>query len=266
MNHIDFLKIYAEKLNYFRYSKRTIETYTHYTSKFLQSVGKYPQHLTGADFQNYLNKYPFSSEAQQNQIINAIKFLYDKVLERKYGKVDFTRPRRAHHLPKVIDREYLVKQITAIQNLKHKAILMVAYSCGLRVSEVINLKITDIDSARMLIAINQAKGKKDRLVPLSANVLQTLRDYYKQYRPKEYLFNGQFGVQYSATSCNQIVKQYLGQQYHFHLLRHSCFTSLLESGTDLRIIQKIAGHKSSKTTEVYTHVSSSLLNKVSLPM
>jgi site-specific recombinase XerD len=266
MNHSEFLSIYEQKLKYFNYSPRTIATYSGYVCKFLQSVGKYAQHLTSADFQGYLDKYPFTSIAQQNQIINAIKFLYEKVLNRKYDKVDFTRPKREYHLPQVIDREYLVKQITGITNLKHKAILMVAFSGGLRVSEVINLKITDIDSTRMLIHINQAKGKKDRLVPLSANVLQTLRDYYKAYKPKEYLFNGQFDVKYSATSCNQLVKQYLGRQYHFHLLRHSCFTSLLESGTDLRIIQKIAGHKSSKTTEVYTHVSSNLLAKVALPM
>lgn len=266
MNHSEFLSIYEQKLKYFNYSSRTIATYKGYVGKFLQSIGKYAQHLTGADFQGYLDKYQFTSVAQQNQIINAIKFLYEKVLNRKYEKVDFTRPKREYHLPRVIDRDYLVKQINGINNLKHKAILMVPFSCGLRVSEVINLKITDIDSARMLIHINQAKGKKDRLVPLSANVLQALRDYYKAYKPKEYLFNGQFDLKYSATSCNQLVKQYLGPQYHFHLLRHSCFTSLLESGTDLRIIQKMAGHKSSKTTEIYTHVSSSILSQVKLPI
>lgn len=266
MNHDSILRIYIEKLNYFNYSKRTIETYTHYTSKFLATVGKYPQHLTGADFQDYLNQYPFSSVSQQNQIINAIKFLYEKVLERKYVKVDFSRPRKETHLPRVIDNDYLVTKISAINNLKHKAILMVAYSAGLRVSEVVNLKIKDIDSERMIINIRQAKGKKDRIVPLSKNVLETLRLYYKQFKPREYLFNGQFDLQYSAVSCNQLVKQYLGKNYHFHLLRHSCFTNLLENGTDLRVIQNIAGHKSSKTTEIYTHVSRAILSRVKLPM
>ena len=260
------LRIYSQKLKYLNYSKRTVDVYTHYTNKFLVAVGKYPQHLTSADFQGYLNGFNFTSISQQNQIINAIKFLYEKVLNRKYDKVDFTRPRREKKLPQVIDSAFLVDRISAITNLKHKAILTLAFSVGLRVSEVINLKIQDIDSERMLITIRQGKGRKDRIVPLSPNLLTTLREYYKVHKPKVFLFNGQFSDQYSATSCNQLVKKYLGEKYHFHSLRHSCFTSLLEAGTDLRIIQKIAGHSSSKTTEVYTHVSTRVLGKVPLPM
>jgi integrase len=260
------LRIYEQKLKYLNYSKRTIGVYSHYASKFLQTVGKYPQHLTSSDFQGYLNGFNFTSISQQNQIINAIRFLYEKVLNRKYDKVDFTRPRREKRLPQVIDSAFLVERINAIPNLKHKSILMLAFSVGLRVSEVINLKIEDIDSERMLITIKQGKGRKDRIVPLSPNLLTTLREYYKAYKPKGFLFNGQFSDRYSATSCNQIVKKYLGDKYHFHSLRHSCFTSLLESGTDLRIIQKIAGHASSRTTEVYTHVSNRILGRVPLPM
>jgi site-specific recombinase XerD len=137
---------------------------------------------------------------------------------------------------------------------------------GLRVSEVINLKIEDIDSSRMIIHIKSSKGKKDRIVPLSPNILALLREYYREYRPSVYLFNGQKSLQYSSTSCNNLVKKYIGNQYHMHLLRHSCFTNLLENGTDLRIIQKIAGHSSSKTTEIYTHVSNQILQKVNLPL
>jgi site-specific recombinase XerD len=118
----------------------------------------------------------------------------------------------------------------------------------------------------MIINIKNGKGKKDRIVPLSPNILELLRNYFKEYKPKEYLFNGQNSLKYSSTSCNQIVKKYLGNKYHFHLLRHSCFTSLLECGTDLRIIQNLAGHSSSKTTEIYTHVSTNLLNKINLPI
>jgi len=139
-------------------------------------------------------------------------------------------------------------------------------STGMRVSEVIDLKIENIDSKRMLIHIIQAKGRKDRDVPLSPTILELLRDYFKEYRPKEYLFNGQFDLKYSSESCNQIVKKYLGKDYHFHLLRHSCFTHLLESGTDCRIIQKIAGHSNIKTTEGYTHVSTNLLKNIKLPI
>lgn len=142
-----------------------------------------------------------------------------------------------------------------------------AYSVGLRVSEVINLKIEDIDSKRMIINIKLAKGSKDRIVPLSENILQLLRNYFKLYKPREYLFNGQKSLQYSSESCNKIIKKYLdSSNFHFHQLRHSCFTTLLENGTDLRVIQKIAGHSSSKTTEIYTHVSTQLLSKVNLPL
>ena len=266
MDFEPILKTYSTKVEYFNYSKRTNETYTHYVSKFLHSVGKYPQHITSKDYEVYLSSYKFTSVSQQNQIINALKFLYEKVLGKKYEKVDFTRPRKEKHLPKIIDKDFLLNKINNIKNLKHKAIISLGYSVGLRVSEVVNLKIEDVDSKRMIINIRQAKGNKDRLVPLSENILNLLRDYYREYKPKEYLFNGQFTNQYTATSCNQIVKKYLGEQYHFHLLRHSCFTSLLEQGTDLRIIQKIAGHSSSKTTEIYTHVSTNILTKVNLPI
>lgn len=260
--HTEILKIYVQKLKYFKYSERTIEVYSHYTEKFLVKIDKYPQHIVANDFSDYLLNFKFSSISQQNQVINAIKFLYEKVLCKKYAKVDFTRPRRERKLPRIIESEFLINRINKIANLKHKAIIMVAYSAALRVSEVINLRIADIDSKRMLINIREAKGKKDRIVPLSENVLKTLREYYKEYTPKLYLFNGQFNLQYSATSCNQLVKNYLGRNYHFHLLRHSGATKMLENGTDLRYIQAILGHNSSKTTEIYTHVSTAMLHQV----
>jgi site-specific recombinase XerD len=264
--HDDILKICEQKLKYFNYSKRTIEVYCHYIEKFLIQTDKYHQHLVSSDFQNYLNTFNFSSISQQNQIINAIKFLYEKVLNKKYDKIRFERPRKEKRLPQVIDKDYLLEKIGKIKNLKHRSIISLAFSVGLRVSEVINLKIENIDSKRGLIHIIQGKGRKDRDVPLSPLILDLLRDYYKQYRPTTYLFNGQDSLQYTASSCNKLVKYYLGEEYHFHLLRHSCFTSLLESGTDLRVIQTIAGHSSSKTTEIYTHVSTKTLSKVQLPL
>lgn len=264
--HDEILKICEQKLKYLNYSERTIDSYCHYISKFLNKVDKYPQHLTSKDFQSYLDNYNFTSTSQQNQIINSVKFLYEKGLNRKYDKVSFKRPRNDKKLPRVIDNNFLLGRINQIKNLKHRSILSLAFSVGLRVSEVINLRISDIDSKRMVINIRQAKGNKDRVVPLSKNVLTILRDYYTQFKPKEFLFNGQYGGKYTAGSCNKLVKHYLGEEFHFHLLRHSCFTSLLESGTDLKIIQKIAGHSSSKTTEIYTHVSNQLLSKVKLPI
>jgi site-specific recombinase XerD len=266
MLYDEFLKILIQKLKYFNYSNRTIEMYSHYVEKFLIKTNKYPQHLVSNDFQNYLNNYKFTSISQQNQIINSIKFLYEKVLNKKYSKVSFQRPRKEKHLPQVIDREFLLSKISKIENLKHKAIISLGYSVGLRVSEVINLKISDIDSNRMIIIIRQAKGRKDRIVPLTQNILELLRLYYLEFKPKIYLFNGQNSEKYSSASCNQIVKKYLGEEYHFHLLRHSCFTNLTEQGIDLRVIQKLAGHTSCKTTEIYTHISKNILQKLPLAL
>ena len=189
-NYDSILKIYVEKLKFLNYSQRTIEVYANYTQKFFIKIDKPYQHIVSSDFQTYLDGFNFTSVSQQNQIINAIKFLYTKVLNRKYDKVSFQRPRREKHLPQVIDRDHILKRIDNIQNLKHKAIISLAYSVGLRVSEVINMKLTDIDSARMIITVRQGKGKKDRIVPLSQNVLELLRQYYKSYKPKDYLFNG----------------------------------------------------------------------------
>lgn len=259
-------EIVNQKLVYFNYSPRTIKVYINYIDRFMNEVNKPYDKLTSSDFQSYLDTYQFTSVSQQNQIINSIKFLYNKVLDKKYVKVDFTRPRSEKRLPQVIDKDFLLTQINKIQNLKHKAIISLSYSVGLRVSEIVNLKISDIDSKRMIIIIHQSKGRKDRIVPLSPTILLLLREYYRLYKPTIYLFNGQTSSQYSSTSCNQIVKKYLGKEYHFHLLRHSCFTSLLESGTDLRIIQKLAGHSNIKTTEIYTHVSNKLLSKINLPI
>lgn len=263
---MEIYRIAEQKMNYFNYSPRTIEVYIHYIQKFVEHTGKHHSRITSFDFQNYLDGHEFTSTSQQNQIINAIKFLYEKVLNRKYDKIDFQRPRKEKHLPQIIDKDLILNKLSTMQNKKHKAIIMLAFSVGLRVSEVINLKIEDVDSKRMIINVRQAKGSRDRVVPLSQNVLNMLREYFKEYKPIKYLFNGQFELKYSATSCNQIVKQHLGENYHFHLLRHSSFTSMLESGVDLRIIQKIAGHRNVKTTEIYTHVSNQLLSKVALPI
>lgn len=255
-------EIAEQKMKYFNYSENTMRVYLYYIDQFLTRVNH--PNITASDFQTFLDNYKFTSVSQQNQVINAVRFLYQHVLNKKYNKVNFTRPRNEKRLPRVIDKDYLLKCIRSIPNLKHKAIISLSYSVGLRVSEIINMKIPDIDSERMIITIRQAKGRKDRIVPLSDNMLILLRRYYKQYHPKTYLFNGQNDLRYSRTSCNQLIKKYIGTNYHFHLLRHSCFTNLLEEGTDIRIIQKLAGHSSSKTTEIYTHVSNNLLQKLPL--
>jgi len=267
MKNQKIIKICEQKFIYLNYSPRTKDNYTSHIKGFLESLGdKQIAHCNSSDFQSYLDNYSFTSISQQNQVINSIRFLYKEVLGKKYDKVNFKRPKSEKKLPRVIDGEFIKIQLSKITNLKHKTILTLTYSVGLRVSEVVNLKIEDIDSKRMLIHIKNAKGKKDRIVPLSQAVLELLRNYFKEYRPKKYLFNGQSKPQYSIGSCQKIYKKYIDQNSSIHTLRHSSFTGLLENGTDLRIIQKIAGHSSSKMTEIYTHVSSQLLSSVKLPV
>lgn len=257
---------YRNKIRYFNYSKRTEEIYIHYFEKFLLTINKYPQHLTSKDFEGYLLNYKFSSISQQNQIINALKFGYEKVLNKKYSKIDFERPRTEKKLPQVIEKKLALNIYNSIPNLKHKCIIGLGLGFGLRVSEVINLKIEDVDSKRMIVNIINSKGKKDRIIPLSEDFLKILRLYYKSYKPKEYLFNGQFDIKYTQSSCNQIVKKYFGQKYHFHILRHSFATHLLESGVDIEIISKLLGHNSIKTTQIYLHVSVDHLKSLPLSL
>jgi integrase/recombinase XerD len=265
MKNQKIIKICEEKFIYLNYSRRTVENYLSHIKRFIDGLDdKQIIHCNSKDFQNYLNNYNFSSVSQQNQIINAIRFLYKEVLGKKYDKVSFKRPRSEKKLPKVIDSELIKTKLSEIENIKHKAILTLTFSVGLRVSEIVNLRIEDIDSKRMLIHIKNAKGRKDRVVPLSQTVLDLFRLYYKQYRPTNYLFNGQNSEQYSIGSCQKIYKKYIDDESSIHTLRHSSATALLENGTDLRVIQKILGHSNVKTTEIYTHVSNQILSKVNL--
>jgi integrase/recombinase XerD len=260
------LEIFQEKLRYKNYSPRTINVYCSYLNGFLiYTKIKDPYQVTIKQIVGFLMTYNFKSTSQQNQYIGCLKLFAKYILNKKdihLSKIE--RPKSEKKLPKVIDGEYIKNQLSKIENLKHKAILALTYSAGLRVSEVVNLKIEDIDSKRMLIHIKNAKGKKDRIVPLSINVLELLRKYWIEYKPKTYLFNGQSSLRYSIGSCQKIYKKYIDSKTSIHTLRHSSFTGLLENGTDLRIIQKIAGHSSSKTTEIYTHVSTQTLSKVNL--
>jgi site-specific recombinase XerD len=260
------LKIFEEKLRYKNYSERSIKLYTSYLNNFLcQTNIKDPYQVRTQQIETFLEEHQYTSISQQNQYIGSLKLFAKFILNKKeihLSKIE--RPKSEKKLPRVIDGEFIKLQLSKIENLKHRAILTLAYSVGLRVSEVVNLKIEDIDSKRMLVHIKKAKGRKDRIVPLSQTVLELLREYFKEYKPKVHLFNGQNSLQYSIGSCQKIYKKYIDENSSIHTLRHSSFTGLLENGTDLRIIQKIAGHSSSKTTEIYTHVSNQLLNKVNL--
>jgi len=262
------LEVFEQKLRYKNYSDKTIKTYLTYLKQFVHTQNiKDPYQVSTKQICEFLHNNKFTSTSQQNQFIGCLKLFAKHILNKKdihLSKIE--RPKSEKKLPKVVDNEYIKEKLNKIDNLKHKTILTLTYSVGLRVSEIVNLKIEDIDSKRMLIHIKNAKGRKDRLVPLSSNVLNFLRDYYKKYRPKEYLFNGQSSLKYSVGSCQQIYKKYIEPDGHIHTLRHSFATSLLENGTDLRIIQKILGHSNAKTTEIYTHVSNQILTKVNLPV
>ena len=211
------------------------------------------------------------SASYQNQAINAIKFYYERVLggNRKFYFVE--RPLKEKTLPIVLNEAEVKSILNHTHNIKHKAILMVAYSAGLRVSEIVNLKIADIDSGRMQIRISSAKGNKDRYTLLSDKTLGVLRTYFKAYKPKEWLFEGAARQQYSVRSVQKILKVSaraagIQKAISIHTLRHSFATHLLEHGTDIRYIQGLLGHGNVKTTEIYTHISNQAMSQIKSPL
>lgn len=258
-----------------RYSESTIKTYTEALISFLKYFDNKPLHtINNQDIIDFNNDYILAqklSSSYQNQIVNAIKLFFAKIENSKINIALVHRPKREKQLPNVLSKEEVKRILEAPQNIKHRTMLSLIYSCGLRRSELLNLKPLDIDSNRNLIIIRAAKGKKDRIVPLSEKVLKMLRDYYKAYKPQTWLFEGQFeNEQYSEKSLENVLKQALAKakitkSVTLHWLRHSYATHLLEAGTDLRYIQEILGHKSSKTTEIYTHVSEKSVQKIISP-
>lgn len=219
----------------------------------------------------WLLKEQGCSETKVHTTVNAIKFYFEQVIERQKVVYDLPRPKKPFKLPSILAAEEIIQLILSVKNLKHKTLLMTGYSSGLRVSEIIHLKMTDIDSKRMMMHLRGAKGKKDRMVPLSNMLLNTLRSYYLAYKPKVYVFESHFGEMYSARSAQKILqdaKKAAGiyKQGGIHMLRHSYATHLMESGTDIRIIQNLLGHNSIRTTMLYTHVSNKDLAKVESPL
>jgi len=200
-----------------------------------------------------------------------VKLFFQLFPSESFKVEQIERPRGERKLPIVLSLKEVEQLINNIVNLKHKTMVMLIYSCGLRRGELLSLKIQDIDSKRMLVHIKQAKGKKDRMVPLSETMLTNLRSYAKVYRPNEYLFTGQFGGMYSGTSLQAVLRSALKRAkiikpVTLHTLRHSYATHLLESGVNLRYIQEVLGHSSPKTTQIYTHVSSEDFKKIISPL
>lgn len=211
------------------------------------------------------------SASYQNQIVNAIKLFFKTVLDTKIEIDKIHRPKRAKVLPNVLSKEEVKLILNAHSNIKHKMMLSLIYSCGLRCGELLALKPVHIDSKRNIVLLKNSKGKKDRVTPLSPKILEMLRDYFKLFKPDIYLFEGQrIGEPYSEKSLQSVLKQALQKTgitkpVTLHWLRHSYATHLLESGTDLRYIQELLGHNSSKTTEIYTHVSTKSIQQIKSP-
>ena len=258
-----------------RYSDRTIKTYVESIKVFLNYFKeKSPEQITDNDFAgfnyNYILKKGYSA-SYQNQVINAVKLFYLKVENRQISIDNIERPKKYKPLPKVIPKEIVEKMLTSIPNFKHKTALTIIYACGLRRGELINLQIKDLDSKRLTVTIKNGKGQKDRVLPASEKLMNMIIKYYRMYKPINYLIEGQFkGEKYSETSLEKIFHKYLGKIYKnhnftLHCLRHSYATHLLEAGVSLRYIQELLGHKSSRTTEIYTHVSMTGLQNIKNP-
>ncbi len=266
---------YLELLNQKRYSLNTVHAYVSSFKRFvLFFKGKDISLLSDEEVKKYLVHLVDRekvSPASQKQAINAIKFYYEKVLRRPVKHYMYSRPKREKKLPVILSEEETAKILLSSRNLKHRTILTVIYSSGLRLSELLNLKIADIDFNRMLIHVVSGKGKKDRYTILSPKLSDMLEKYIYAYQPSEYLFEGQGGGRYSPKSVQNIMKRAVlnaGITKHatVHSLRHSFATHLLENGTDLRYIQELLGHASSRTTEIYTHVSKRSIGKIKSPL
>jgi site-specific recombinase XerD len=211
------------------------------------------------------------SENHLQSRLNALKFYFEQVLHQQKFFFDIPRPKKQSKLPKVIAEKDILKILKCTENIKHNLMLQLCYGMGLRVSELVNLKITDIDSNRMQVLIENSKGKKDRMVVLPETVLDDLRNYYKTYKPKEFLFEGIYGGQYSIRSVQEVFKTALrkakiNKSVGIHSLRHSYATHLLEYGTDITYIQKLLGHADIKTTLIYANVSDKNMHKIQSPL
>ena len=263
-----------ETLKLKSYSPKTLNTYTGEFGQFLLALkNKNVNELTSERLRDYFLYCVDTLKLSENTIhsrINAIKFYFEKVLGREKMFLDIYRPKKPKLLPNVLAISEIQQLFATLDNLKHKTMIYLAYSAGLRVSEVINLKVQHIHSARMVINIKGAKGKKDRTVTLSEGILVLLRKYYQTYKPKEWLFEGQYGGQYSDRSLQAVFQRAKQQSkiksdVSFHSLRHSYATHLHERGTDIKLIQELLGHNDIKTTLRYTHVSQRTLEHIKSP-
>jgi len=258
-----------------RYSRNTIKSYSDALIAFLKFVHPIPlQQVTETDIIRFNNDHIIAhhfSGSYQNQVVNALKLALKTVVGRQVNPELIHRPKRPKPLPNVLSKEEVKAILNALTNLKHRAMLSLIYACGLRCGELLTLRPSDISSTRGLLIIKQGKGQKDRVVAISQKTIELLRTYFRQYRPEIFLFEGAAKSEpYTARSLQLVLKQALHaarikKPVTLHWLRHSYATHLLEAGTDLRYIQELLGHSSSKTTEIYTHVSQKALSNIQSP-
>lgn len=265
---------YLKKLETNKYALNTARTYIGIFEKFINYYkGRKLLELNEQDIENFLQflsqkKY---SGSYLNQAVNSIKFYYEVVMQmpNRFYRID--RPRKELKLPVVLGKKEVNSLINSTNNIKHKCIISLLYSAGLRKSELQNLKIADVDSERMRVHVKGAKGNKDRYTLLSKKLLNDLRAYWKKYRPNEYLFEGEQKSKYSATSIDKIIKRAaknsgITKNISAHTFRHSFATHLLEDGVDLRYIQSLLGHSNIKTTEKYTHIATNFTKNIKSPL
>lgn len=267
-----YLNSYRKELELKNYARNSIDNYCSQVCLFLKhfdGLFTEPAKINERSIKDWL--LLSKSVNGRKHRISAIKLFYKFCINQPLKLRHIEYPRSERKLPIILSQYEIQRLFSACTNTKHKVILALLYSCGLRVSELINLKWEDIDRGRMVIMIKDAKGHKDRQVQLSTTIIPLLEKYYREYKSKIYVLNGQFEIKYSDTSIRQILKQ-LGEKAHIkkriypHLLRHNCFSDMVAQGTDIGLIQRIAGHRSQKTTAIYLHLSDSIISRIASPI
>lgn len=264
-----------EELQLRNYCAGTIRLYLHHVAAFAQHFHRSPDQLGAEEIRRYqlfLIREKKLAWSSYNQIVCALRFFYAKTLKRTFLLQDIPFPHSEQRLPLILSPEEVAQILTAPPHLKSRALLMTIYAAGLRRSEAAGLRVCDIDSARMTITVHQGKGRKDRVVMLSPVLLDTLRQYWRQHKPKEWLFPGDnpgqpiSGNDIFMVFHNAVRRAGITKKVSPHSLRHSFATHLLESGTDLRTIQILLGHRNLKTTARYLHVSQHKVRATASPL
>ena len=265
---------FIDDLRLKNFSDGTIKVYVHAVERFSRFLGRSPDESTAEDVRAFLIHELDRGISRGYFVIqqNALRHLYRDTLGRTDELEALPRPKRERRLPVVLSRGEVRRLFAVVENIKHKALFMTAYDAGLRVSELLNLKIEDIDSQRMVIRVRKGKGKKDRYGRLSPGLLELLREYWRIERPETLLFPGVCRhKRYDITTPGHILKKLcrkagITKRVSMHTLRHSFATHLLEAGTDLRVIQQLLGHSNIQTTCLYTHISVQAMREAPSPM